>query len=324
MKILSKKIIEAARKDGSGLFRIPGILCLDNGTVILYYECRKGESDWSEIDIGIRISYDGGETFSDRRILAASDGDTVNNPIMVEKDGRIHFFYCRNYSRVFYSFSDDNAENFSSGREITAEIRSSLTDSFTVIATGPGHGIVLENGRIFVPVWTAENHDNPKAHHPSRITALVSDDDGRSFRLTPYFDSGTIDDPNEYSVVQTADKVVFLNVRNESSLRFRAVAYGDGESFTTLKLNRCLRDPVCMSGAVYADGKIFLSGCTDSTERKNLTVRVSADNGKTFDAVLHIEDDASYSDIAFQKAAGRLLVFYESDDCEYLKLAVIG
>lgn len=316
-------MVEAARSDGFELFRIPGVLWMENGRILLYYECRKTESDWSESEIGMKISDDGAKSFSERKTIASFCGDTVNNPVMLEKDGRVHFFYCRNYSAVYYCFSDNYGETFSEERDITEQIKSGMREEFTVIALGPGHGIALKSGKMFVPVWTAYNPRDPKAHHPSKITALVSDNDGKNFRLLYSFITGSIPDPNEYSAVQTDDGKVFLSVRNESSQRFRAVSTGDGEKFSALKLHSGLSDPVCMSGAVYADGKIYLSGCADRSERKNLTVRMSDDNGKTSNDIILIENDASYSDIAYDKKTGRFLVIYESDECGYLKAAVI-
>ena len=48
-------LIEKANGKTYSQCRIPGIVITENGTLLAYYECRKSNSDWAEIDIKITV-----------------------------------------------------------------------------------------------------------------------------------------------------------------------------------------------------------------------------------------------------------------------------
>src|SRR4029079_9994367 len=80
---------------------------------------------------------------------------TYNNPVLIaERDGPIHFLFCFEYMRCFYQRSDDDGRTWSKPREITGDFEGFRKYyDWKVLATGPGHGIQLKNGRLVVPVW---------------------------------------------------------------------------------------------------------------------------------------------------------------------------
>jgi sialidase-1 len=166
-------ILFEATVDGYAQYRIPGIVVTGNGTVITYTEARKKTSDWAIIDIYMRRSMDGGNTWQDRVMLVegVTTGSTINNPVMIAEktSGTVHFLYCKEYNQAFYMKSTDHGTTWSSPVEITSvfdEFKSEY--AWTVIATGPGHGILLGNGRLLVPVWLSL--------HTSHAPAVVSTD----------------------------------------------------------------------------------------------------------------------------------------------------
>ncbi len=75
--------------------------------------------------------------------------------------------------------SVDDGNSWSSPIEITS-IFEPLRHKYdwNVIATGPGHGISLPNGRLVVPIWLA--YGKPGAHAPSATATIYSDDSGKS------------------------------------------------------------------------------------------------------------------------------------------------
>ena len=97
-------------------YRIPGVVVSAKGTVIVYCEGRKrASSDWGPIDILLRRSTDGGQTFSlpvtvadvpghkaknpvaVQQNLAVEGEVTYNNPVMIaEPDGKLHLLFCLN------------------------------------------------------------------------------------------------------------------------------------------------------------------------------------------------------------------------------------
>src|SRR5690606_14624885 len=94
--------------------------------------------------------------------------------------GTIHALFCHNYERVFAMQSSDNGLTFSEPVEITTSLEPFRERyAWRVIATGPGHGIQLENGRMVVPVWmsTGEGTEfgaGKLGHRPSEVACIYS------------------------------------------------------------------------------------------------------------------------------------------------------
>jgi sialidase-1 len=108
---------------------------------------------------------------------------TVNNPVAIldPKTGRIEFLYCVNYSRCFSMRSLDDGLTWSQPVEITSSFEPFRSQyDWNVIATGPGHGIALESGRLVVPIWLA--YGKSGAHAPSATGTITSDDSGKSWQ----------------------------------------------------------------------------------------------------------------------------------------------
>jgi sialidase-1 len=311
-----------ANTGGYAIYRIPGIVVTKKGTVIVYCEARKSaKGDWGMIDVMMRRSTDGGATFdAPRKIVEppVMKGEiTVNNPVAIadSESGAVHFFYCINYARCFYMRSDDDGVSFSKPVEITGafeELRPKF--DWKVIATGPGHGIRMENGRLLVPVWLALQH----SHRPSCVSTIYSDDDGKTWHAGEIVvkDSKEIPNPSETVAVQLADGRVMVNVRNESPRHRRAVATSaDGvRGWSKPELAEDLFDPICMGSMIRrGDTLLFLNPAGDGKgkTRSNLTLRVSKDEGKSWSAGKLVEGGiAAYSDMALL-GDGTVLAFYE-------------
>jgi Neuraminidase (sialidase) len=77
-------ILYEATVDGYAQYRIPGVVVTGNGTIITYMEARKTTSDFADIDIYMRRSTDGGNTWQSRVRLVdgVSTANTINNPVM--------------------------------------------------------------------------------------------------------------------------------------------------------------------------------------------------------------------------------------------------
>lgn len=287
--------------------RIPGLILTDKKTLVAYYECRSEYSDWAQIDIKVIRSTDGGNTF-EKTLLVAGEGDTLNNPVMVQKDGIIHFMYLRNYRKLYYRKSFDDGVTFTDPVEITSAIDA---DGFfyNCVALGPGHGIV-HKGRIIFPVWYAQNKEDPNAHGPSFVTTLYSEDDGASWHIGEHFAKNLVS-PNESALVSVGDDVL-ISMRNHSGW-CRAFATSktgiDGWSEATLFEN--MPDPICM-GSMFAVGeRIYHINChNDQKPRINLTVKISDDRFESYDSVL-IDEKGGYSDIAVD--GDTMYIIYERD-----------
>ena len=255
--------------------------------------------------------------------LAKEGQLTFNNPVaIVDRAGPVHFLYCVDYGRCFYLRSDDDGVSFSKPVEITRTFEQFRKDfDCRVFGTGPGHGIQLKNGRLVVPVWLSPGTGN-NAHHPTVVAVIYSDDAGKTWRRGDIaaHETDPLLDPSETVLVQLADGRVLLNMRSESSRHRRAVAFSaDGATnWSRPAFDEALKEPICMASLCRlsekgpADRNRLLFANPDNLDgggrpeppirmhaRKNLTVKLSYDEGQTWPVSRVLEAGVSgYSDLA--------------------------
>jgi sialidase-1 len=269
--------------------------------------------------------------------LASETDQTVNNPVaIVEPDGTLHVLYCVEYARCFAIQSTDDGVSWSEPVDLTSAFERFRPEyEWKVIATGPGHGIALRNGRLLVPIWMSTGTGG-HAHRPSVTATIYSDDHGRTWNRgaiavpnTPEFVF-----PNETAAVELADGRVMLNVRSESKANRRLVTISpDGVSaWSKPEFHDALREPICqaslarLSQAPPSDRNRLLFANPDNLDplpgqeavpgkgrlRKNLSIKLSYDEGRTWPVSKPLEPGLSgYSDLAVGPD-GTIYCFYES------------
>lgn len=346
-----------ARKDGYHVYRIPGIIVTKNNVVVATTEARtKGGGDWDPNDVLMRRSFDAGNTFQERQLIVDhknyGEGPISNFVLIPDRtSGRVIALYCYKYSRVFTMFSDDDCNTFSEPVEITDTFNQFHQDyDWRVCATGPGHGIQLENGRMIVPVWLSDGSGSEMGkgnlgHRPSIITSIYSDDCGMTWkrgdiicRNKDIVNQQVLINPNETIAVQLSDSSVMFNIRSESEIQRRLIAIShDGATNWKIKgFDNSLLEPICMASILKSNQKkidapqeiIFINPDTledtmrgdrkkndgskgMSRDRKNLTAKCSQDDGETWPISKIIEPGFSgYSDLA-QLESGEFLCLYE-------------
>jgi len=325
------------------IYRIPGIVVTKAGTILAYTEARQSErGDWGPADILLRRSEDNGKTFSPpvkiasvpgphvknpvalAKNLGPPDAVTYNNPVMIadQKNGVVHFLFCLEYMRAFYSRSDDDGKTFSKPQEITAafeELRPKY--DWKVLAIGPGHGIQMRNGRLLAAIWLSLG-TGAMAHRPSVTSTVYSDDKGRTWHAGDIAVPDTPEwvYPNETAAIQLADGRVMLNVRSESKAQQRLIVYSkDGSTkWSHPEFQPQLLEPICFGSMVRLSSKssggrnriLFVNPDNlsradgkeqpgKSRDRKNLTVQLSYDEGKDWSVKRVVEAGAAgYSDLA--------------------------
>ena len=339
--ILEQVNIFEAGADGYAHYRVPAIVVSPRGAVLAFAEARKSASgDWGAQDIVMRRSVDGGETWTPARVIARVEGaiqpnavavaqnldqpgeTTYNNvvPIVDRKTGALHVLFCVEYARCYTMRSEDDGETFTNAIDITATFEQFRQEyDWKVIATGPGHGIQLENGRLVVPVWLSDGSGG-HAHRPSIVGVIYSDDHGRTWRRGDVVvRHPKLKNPSETIAAELADGRVMLNIRNESPEHRRAVSYSqDGATgWTEPVFDDELLEPVCMASIVRLPAKpesgrgrlVFANPHSSeprdpkrpegSHKRQNVTVKLSYDDGRTWPIAKNLEPGVSgYSDLA--------------------------
>jgi sialidase-1 len=269
--------------------------------------------------------------------LGKGGGITMNNPVAIADpaSGAVHVLYCVEYARCFYMRSDDDGQSFTEPVEITAAFQGFRRQyNWRVLATGPGHAIrVSTSGRLVVPVWlsTAAGGERGHGHRPSCVATIYSDDAGKSWHAGDIIadDPQPVVNPSEATVAEISGGRVVINVRHEGNAdaptakdraTFRGVSVGrDGaREWSPLTLDRKLSEPVCMGSLLRVDfaPKPALLFCNpDNAEnhrRRNLTVRLSEDDGKSWPVKRVIDPGVSgYSDLAATADGKTLYCFYE-------------
>ena len=337
---LERHEVFTADSGGYAVYRIPGIVVTGRGSVLAYSEARKSDrGDWNAIDIVMRRSTDGGRTFDSLRRIAevpgrhrknpvalaqglAATGDvTYNNPVMIpdaRRPGVVHMVFNLEYMRAFYQRSDNDGRSWSKPIEITGAFDAFRPEyDWKVLATGPGHGIQLRNGRLLIPVWLSLGTGG-HAHRPSVVSTIFSDNGGASWQRGEIAIPNTEEwvNPNETALVELSDGRVMLNARSESKARRRLVAMSaDGAGGWSRPLfDEALPEPVCFGSLARHPraGLLFVNpdNPIDRT-RRNVTVRLSRDDGKTWHVKRSLEPGGSgYADVAVARD-GTVLAFYE-------------
>lgn len=336
---LEKQTLWKAKEGGYRLYRIPGLIVTKAGTLLAYAEARRNTgSDWDTIDLVMRRSTDQGKTFSEQKVVAHTpdfprspvaiekkqgkpDDVTYDNPVAIaDGSGNVHFLFCRDYMRVFYTKSNDDGLTFSQPVEITSALdRYRPEYAWRVVALGPGHGIEMTTGRLVVPIWLSLGNGG-NGHHPSVNSTIYSDDHGTTWQpghiAVP--DTTETPDPNETATVQLAKGPVMLNIRTASKKNRRLVVTSkDGaHRWSRPRYQEDLPDPICfgaltrMSTKKTADRNRILFANPDSLnradgkdsptkDRRNLTISMSYNEGKSWKLRKVLEPGPSaYSDLA--------------------------
>lgn len=312
--------------------RIPALVMTKKQSLLAFCEGRIGSaSDWADMNLVMRRSTDDGKTWSNIVIIDSNKKAPVGNPVPIVDDrGTVHLLYQKDYNEAFYTFSTDDGLTWSAPVNITRVYEDFRPRyDWKVLAPGPGHGIQLRNGRLLSAVWLANSAKlTPRrSHHPSCVTTIYSDDLGKTWKLGEMVadNSPGIANPNESMPVQLPDGKVLLSIRNPSPVKRRAFSTSnDGISnWSPARFEEELFDPVCMASIISVPaGKkgqqalLFInpdSRNIEKTPRKNLTAKLSFDNGETWPAQMVLDSGASgYSDVAVGKN-GQVYCLYETN-----------
>lgn len=290
--------------------------------------------DDGSIDLVMKRSTDRGHTWSQMSTVLAGDpwgrdeGATRGNPSPVlvtqgEHAGRIVLLSTYNVagSRAvrlpFVQYSDDNGQTWSEAVDLTEQLKEGLPEEGW-FATGPQHAIELQNGphagRLVVGLSISYTSGDEKVTEG----AIGWSDDGgvtwhRGATALPPEDA---DHFSEVGLVETPTGAVMAIARSrkgpkEDSMPYSRVvnlSHDGGESFAEPRFGyeRSLVTTAEVQGSVLsrdshqpaAGPVMFYAAPTHPTQRKYLSIFVSADSGATWDRRLEVTSDRSgYSDL---------------------------
>jgi sialidase-1 len=306
---------------GYHTYRIPAIVMSLKGALLAFCEGRKTSgADHGDVDLVMRRSTDGGKTWSPLTIVHEEGGDapiTIGNPVPVlDRDtGIIWLFFCRDNKQIWMTRTSDEGQTW----EKPVDMSATLVKDWSWVATGPGHGIQMSNGRLIIPT-DCQKHTAPKTLHSF---VIYSDDHGHTWKLGDLTGPGM----NECQAAERADGSLILSMRNylqQGKCAF-AVSKDGGVTWSEPKLHEQVDCPVCEASIVRytpmagTKGKsVLLHSGPALKKRLNLTIRVSEDEGETWPIarILH-EHHAEYSDLIVLPS-GEIGCFYERDGYKHM------
>lgn len=334
-KLQPEKLVLAVHgQNGFAMYRVPGLIVTEAGTVLAYCEGRGTINKPETRSLLLFRSEDGGQTFSERQKLVDSSGNAmVHNPLMIAGRGHeVHFLWNESYSRCFYKKSSDDGQTWGETTDLTPlieEYRSSYP--WTVYALAPGHGIQMRKGTLVVSLWLSCGIN---AHQPACFSSIYSEDGGVTWnRSSLVRTNDQVTDPTEGAIAEKKDGTLLATVRHSAALtRKRAFIDGGPYHWGKAFLKEQLPDPIC-AGSIFRLDEETLLFCNCANEdlpalkairqegsrikwsddaRKNLTIRISGDDGCTWSNGYLVEACAGYSDLSASPDHKWVYCFYES------------
>ena len=305
-------------------YRIPAIVTAPNGDVIAAIDERVpgcGDLKWSkDINIIVRRSSDNGKTWSAiETVVDFPYGQSASDPSMIVDKVTNEIFLFYNYMNLdtekdIYNFhvvkSDDNGKTWSEPTDITSQIaKPEWQNDFKFITSG--RGIQTKAGKL---LHTMVNLN-------SGLHVFGSDDHGKTW----YFIDTPIQPADESKIIELADGTLMINARvNGKGLRYVHTSLDGGKTWETKPAPELI-DPGCNASIIrytsiedgHKKNRLLFSNAKMEKGRKNMTVRISYDEGKTWsDGKTIYTGPSAYSSLTVLKN-GDIGLFFEQD--EYTK-----
>lgn len=314
-------LFDSTSKTDVSCYRIPALLTATNGDLIAAIDERVsscGDLKFNDnINIVIRRSKDGGESWSAiETVVDYPLGHSASDPSMMldKESGEIFlFFNYMNLERekdVYYLRmvrSLDHGKSWSEPVDITSQItKPEWHHDFKFITSG--RGIQTSSGKLL----------HTLVHLEKGVFLFGSDDRGKSWFLidTP------IQPADESKVIELADGRWMVNSRvNGAGMRYVHISSDEGKSWHT-QADSTLVDPGCNASIIrYTSVKeggdknrLLFSHAHAKEDRKNMTIRLSYDEGKSWTAGKTIyAGSAAYSSMSVL-ADGSIVLFFEKDN----------
>ncbi|MBS1667245.1 MAG: exo-alpha-sialidase [Bacteroidetes bacterium] len=354
-----RNIVFESGSEGYNSYRIPAMIRLPNGALLAFCEGRvSNAADFGNVDILMKTSKDDGQTWGSLKIIVDNGLLQAGNPapVLDMKDpaypnGRIFLFYNtggqneneirkgHGIREVWYKTSIDDGITWSAPVNITTQVHRPnqpqmnaayhFDEDWRSYANTPGHAIQFSEGIYAGRIYVAANHSagNPQAWFKDyRAHGYYTDDHGKTFHLSEVVD---VQGSNESMAAELSQNKLMLNIRNQQGnvkARIIAVSLNGGESWDEAYFDRNLPDPVCQGSILSIKTKrakrlLVFCNNADTSRRDHLTLRVSADEGITWDKSYLIDkstdefkgDFTGYSDLV-ELGKKKIGILYERNN----------
>lgn len=275
---------------GSQFWRIPAILCLDDGTLLAVNDKRKySYRDLPEdIDIVYRRSTDNGKTWNDPQTLIAGMGykHGYGDPALVQcENGDVlclfagHNGYFQSTSAdpicVFMCRSTDRGQTWGDTVNLTSVIWDA-SSSYHGAFVASGNGLRLRRGphtgRVLFAVAVLRNSTNISDNF-----IIYSDDNGHTWHRSQIaFSQG-----DESKLIELTDGTVLLSVRHTGARGYNRSVDG-GETWGTQGYWSEMTVNGCNGEMLRLDDTTLIHSLPNSMNRENVSLFTSNDEGRSW------------------------------------------
>ncbi|GDY19282.1 sialidase [Verrucomicrobiota bacterium] len=331
-------------KEGYPRYRIPAVIVAPNNDVLAFAEGRvAGGGFTGDIDIVVKRSTDSGKTWGPVQKIADDGPHTFGypTPVVERQTKTLWLLFTRSRgddlekdivtgtskerTRVFVMSSKDSGHTWSAPRDISATTRK---PEWTWYGLGSGIGLQLQSGRLAIPAYHNVEGTREFSSH-----IIYSDDRGESWHLGGDVGGQT----GECQIAERRDGSLYINTRNQSgqnwsfrpfgtnappvgpqyNQRLTAVSTDAGKSWGKVTTDPQLYEGICQ-GFVYSwptdkpeDKPLWMFSNPASPKRRDLTIRISHDEGRTWPAARLIQEGASEYSCLTRLPDGQLGCLYE-------------
>lgn len=302
-------------------YRIPAIVTAPNGDLVAAIDERVPNGNDlnrnNDINIVVRRSFDNGKTWTEiERVIDFPLGKSGSDPSMIvdNETKEIFMFYnfmdLENEKNVFYLHyvkSSDNGKTWSNPVDITSQIaKPEWKNDFKFITSGTG--IYTSTGKMLHCLVNLK----------LGVYVFGSNDHGKSW----YFIDTPVNPADESKIVELADGSWMINSRvNGKGMRYVHVSTDEGKIWES-RPEPNLIDPGCNGSIIrytsikdgYKKNRLLFANAKMEKGRKNMTVRISYDEGKTWSEGKTIYPGSSaYSSLTILKN-GDIGLFFEKEE----------
>ena len=328
-----EELVFESGKDGHATYRIPAILSLTNGDLLAFAEGRvNGSDDFGDVNLVMKRSSDQGLTWSSIQTLLDYDSLQAGNPAPVvdhfdpeHPQGVVYLFYNtgnnheydirmnRGVREVWVMKSLDLGKTWGKPENITLRVHKPNNPEFNPAYTNPadwrhyantpGHAFQFQKGKYKGRIFVAANHsvgDPQDDFAEYQAHGFFTDDHGKTFRISESVD---IPGSNESIASELSGDRMIMSIRNQKGdVRSRILAYSSdgGQTWDEAYFEPQLPDPVCQGSILDLgehNGKTILahSNASDPNDRNHLSIKISYDEGKTWNQMIPIDQSGDPS-----------------------------